>query len=163
MGLLAGFFKTKKINLLEQISNEFANEEKKKDLLNSPSLDGRQLVLNQDGILSFVIAVLCFEIDFNPKFQSVHLKKEYYEIIEKEKNNKAFQLLHKYMHDYYKGYPSLDKALWNITYTYLETVWGIKEGNHDPILLTVYSRYLSQVRSGIKKTIENSLPDLIET
>lgn len=160
MGLLNGFFKRKKLNLFEVITYKFENEEKKKVLLDSPLLDNRQLILNHDNIFSFVIAEIYFEINFNPIFQKIHLKKDYADIIEKEKNNRVFHLLYNSFVDYYNGNPNLDKALWNISYAYLETVWGIKEKIRDPILLTAYGTYLSRVRVVIRDKFIESLSKL---
>jgi hypothetical protein len=157
MGLLNGLFNRKMLNLLDEITRKFETEEKKKVLLDSPFLNKRQLVLNHNAIYSFVLAVFYFERIYNPLFKEVRLKKEYAKIIEEAKNNKTFQVFYNSMVDYYKGNPNLDKALWNITYAYLDAVWGIEKGAKDPILLTVYSTYLTEVRGTIKTEIVESL------
>lgn len=152
------------MNLIEVIVDTLAKDEKRNSLLkNSPFLKGRLLEFNRNSITSFIIAELCFEMDVNPKFQSVRLKKEYADIIEKGKNTRAFRLLYKNMHAYYVGNPSLDKALWNITYSYLETVWGIEEIIPDPILLTTYSMHLAKVRVNLKTYFEGALSELEES
>lgn len=162
MKLLNGFFKRKKLNLFEIIAYKIENEEKKKALFDSPFINKQQLTLNYNGILSFVIAVFYYEVNFNSKFKEIRLKKEYSDIIEKRNSDKSFQLFYNYMVDYSKGVPNLDKALWNITYTYLHTVWGIEKTARDPILLTVYSVYLTEIRITIKEEIIESLPLLVE-
>lgn len=163
MGLLNGFFNRKKLNLFEVIAYKFENEEKKKVLLDSPLLDKRKLVLNHNNILSFVIAVFYFEINFNPIFQTLQLKKEYTDIIEKEKTHKAFQLLYNSMLEFNNpNPPNVNRVVFNFVYAYLETVWGIEEKIRDLILLTAYGVYLTQVRVTIKEEIMESLPVLID-
>jgi hypothetical protein len=163
MGLLNGFFKRKKLNLFEVIAYKFENEEKKKVMLNSPLLNNRQLILNHDNIFSFVIAVFYFELNFNPIFQNVQLKKDYSEILEKEKNHKTFQSLYNSMLEFNNpNPPNLNRVVYNFVYTYLETVWGIKEKIPDPVLLTNYGVYLTRVRGIIKDEIIESLPLLVD-
>jgi hypothetical protein len=161
MGLFDRFFKTKRDNFFEQIVNEIAIEEKAKVLLKSPFLEGRQLVLNRDGILSFVITVFCFEWAFNTKLKDVQFKKEVCEMVLKENKSEAYEL---FFYTFYKlsQIPNNTNVLWEITYAYLKIVWGIEDKIRDPILLTTYSMYLTQVRVGIKQRIEKSLPDLIQ-
>jgi hypothetical protein len=161
MGLFDRIFKTRKDNFFEQIVNEIANEEKSKDLLKSPFLKGRHLVLNRDGILSFVIAVFCFEWAFNTKLKDVKFNKEVLEMVLKENKSEAYEL---FFYTFYKlsQIPNNTHVLWEVTYAYLKIVWGIEDKIRDPILLTAYSVYLTQVRVGLKQRIEESLPDLIQ-
>lgn len=161
MGLLNGLFNRKKLNLFEEITKKFEHEERKKVLLQSPLLDNRTLVLNHDNILSFVIAVFYFERNFNPRFQSLQLKKDYSDIIEREKNRKEFQLLYNSLIEFNNpNPPNKNSVVYKFVYTYLETIWGIKERIPDPILLTSYGVYLTQVRGTIKNKIIDSIPSL---
>jgi hypothetical protein len=162
MGLLDVFFKSRKSNLFDEITDKIAEEEKKKTILKSPFLKVQSLTLNRDNLFCFVIATFCFELEFNPIFKSVCLKKEYSDLIEKIKGYEAFQLIHKSMLDYYHGKSTSPTSHWNITYTYLEKVWGIKERVRDPVLVTVYSVYLTEIRITMKKEFENSMASLLE-
>jgi len=162
MGLLDVFFKSKKSNLFDEITNKIAEEEKKKTILKSPFLKVQSLTLNRDNLFCFVLATFCFELEFNPKFKSVRLKKEYSDLIEKIRAYEAFQLIYKAMLDYYHGKSTNPTSHWNITYIYLEKVWGIKERVRDPVLLTVYSVYLTKIRITMKEEFENLMSSMLE-
>lgn len=161
MGLFDRFFRIKKDNFFDKIVKEIANEEKGKDLLKSPFLKGRHLVLNRDGILSFVIADFCFELAYNEKLKDVIFKKEVLEIVRKENKSEAYEL---FFYTFYKlsQIPNNTNVLWEVTYAYLKIVWGIDDKIRDPILLTAYSVYLTQLRIDLKLRIEKSLPNLIQ-
>jgi hypothetical protein len=162
MGLLNGLFNRKKLNLFEEIASKLAIEEDKKTLLDSPHINKQQLVLSQSGIFSYVIAVFYFEVNFNPIFRELQLKKEYNDLIKREKSNEGFQLLYNSMLDYYRGKPDLDIALWNLSYAYLESIWGTWKIISDPALITAYNVYLTQVRIAIKQEIIESLSVLVD-
>ena len=163
MAFLNGLFSRRKLNLFEKIAFKFENEERKKVMLDSPFLDNRQLMLNHESIFSFVIAVFYFEINFNPIFKNLHLKKDYSDIIKKEKDHKTFQLLYNSLLEFNNpNPPNVNRVIYNFVYTYLETVWGIEEKIPDPALLTAYGVYLTQIRRVIKDEIIKSLPLLID-
>ena len=149
MGLFANLFISNKNNFFDEITNEIAKEENKKTILKSPFLDGQQLVLNRDGILSFVIAVFCFEWAFNLKLKDVSFKKEVLEMVLKENKSEAYE---EFFYHFYKlsQLPNDTHTVWGVTYAYFNIVWGIEEKIQDPILLTAYSVYLTQVRVDTK-------------
>ena len=163
MGLFNRFFNTKRKNIIEEIIAILIKEEKKNPLLKkSPFLKNKQFDLSEEGIISFVIAELCFQMDTNPKFQSLKFKKEYSDIIENQKNKQAFNLLCSSMHKYYNGDPNLDKALYNITYAYLESVWMLTEIIPDAVMLTSYNMVISNMRLRIKNYFTEILSELTE-
>jgi hypothetical protein len=108
------------------------------------------------------MAVFCFEMAYNAKLKNAHFTKEVLEMIIKQNDNKAYEL---FFYNFYKysQIPNNPHALWGITYAYLKIVWGIEDKIPDPILLTTYSMYLTQMRVSIKNRIEKSLPDLIQS
>ncbi len=95
---------------------------------------------------------------FNPKLKDARFNKEIYEMIIIENQSEAYEL---FFYSFYKysQIPNNTHVLWGITYAYLKTVWGIEDKIPDPILLTTYSMYLTQVRVSIKNRIEKLLPD----
>lgn len=162
MGLFNKFFKSKEIGFFQNIRDEIASEEKKKILLKSPLLKNQSLELNSDSLLSFVIAAFCFELDSNPKVSSSQLKQEFIDLINNEKDKRSFQLLYNSMKQLGSETQNSSTFHWNLTYTYLETIWGISEKIPDPILLTTYSMYITQCRVAIRKRFESSTHILFE-
>jgi hypothetical protein len=128
----------------------------------SPVLKDRKLELNQDGVICFVAAELLFLMETSPDFQSLVLKKEYFDFLESSKGKESFQRLHKHMHLYYKGEPDLDKALWHLSYAYLGAVWGITILTRDPVLVMGYASFLSEMRVIMTKTFIGALAELSE-
>lgn len=161
MGLVTRVLKTKRNDFFEQIVNEIANEEKSKSLLKSPFLEGRKLELNRNGILSFVIAAFCFEWAFNTRLKDAKFKKEVLEMILMNNKSEEYEL---FFYAFYKisQIPFNTHVMWEATYAYLKIIWGIQDKIPDPVLLTAYSAYITQLRVNIKKKIENSFSDLVQ-
>jgi len=162
MGIFNKIFK--KQNIIENASSMFNGEEKKLILRSIPPIVGNEsdLKFNSDGVLSFATAVLCFKFDTDEKLQGAKFKSEYFEFIKDIKNRDDFQLIYKFLMDYYHGIPTLDKALVNLTYAYLATVWGIKKVIPDPVFHLGFSMFLTETRNNLDKYFSNFVSELVE-
>lgn len=163
MGLLSRIFKGSRQNIIEEYAEIIFTSEKNGSIVNkSLFLYGNKLKLNQDSIICFVAAELQFLFETNPNFKTFILNNEYSAYIQGLKKKDTFQQLHKFMHLYYKGEPSLDAALFNLTSACLGTFWGKTIQAQDPILNMVYSTYLSEIRGHLTSWFIEAMPKFTE-
>ncbi len=144
MGILNIF--SKKKDDLKKFERKIARETT--DILGFKGL--RRLKFKPNGHMNFVLADLSFHLE--REYDLSILKDEYKEKLIEKSVEESFQSLKNSIDDYYNGKPNLDKALWNLTINYFKIVWSIPDDMlRDPISLTVYSQYLSQIRMKLKQ------------
>lgn len=142
-------------NKIEEFA-KFAVEELKRVNKKHPLFEGMEL--EEKNIQSFIVAQICFEMAVNPNLKLAKIKPEYKELIEEEKNKEAVGVFYKHMMNYYEGIPNLDKALHNLTSTYLTICWSASEEKlHDAAFLLAASMHMTQLRVLIKNYLEGFL------
>lgn len=166
MGIFNSLFK--KNNILEDASNIICEEEdEEKKLLFNRNFQivnkVSDLHINRKGVLSFATACLCFTMDTDKKAKGVKFKKDYLEFVENIKKRDDFQLIYKFLMDYYNGLPTFDKALKNLTYAYIAVVWGISKEIHDPIFHVGFAMYIAKERALLNKYFSNLTSEFVES
>lgn len=154
MGILKTLFGSRTTNVVQDVAGLLEREAK--GLIESQQM--RFFSFNSANHLSFLIAELCFALETKPNFDKLTLLADYESFISTEKNKKAFQLIFKYIMNYYRGDPSLDKALLNLTAAYFATVWSAPaEILTNPLSLVQLSLILTNVRMVASQFIEERI------